>query len=528
MFTGIHVKASKSLILRFFALFLIITVQASVIPPAFSYDFSKKRFAVGVKKVAAIAIQFPDMAPSSTIGDLRHRIFDDMGDYYQNVSYGQMSITGEIADAWVSLSRNMSYYGNFNGANAHSEGAQVLIRDALEDSNGLLNFSLFDYVLVVHTGDDEARSQNLTDIWSWGFWDGLSASAKDGTVFNQGAVVSELDGLGTFCHEFGHILGLPDLYDTDPNSTRDFVAYWDLMAKGSYNGVPEGTRPAHISAWGKIFLGWINESQIVQTMADTSINVTIGPLEVVSEETKAVRISIAPKFYYLIEVRIDENLPGQGVLITRINETKNSGQGIVEVIDSKNSTELLFDAVFNVGDFFEETEHQFTVKVAARLKDSSLTVQISNKLVPHVKMAAPDRIEAYQEVRIEAQVVNYNATPLQGLATILFVNGEMHQTRVTDANGTVVYILNFGLLSTGKRSITISVVGGDRFIDNQIDQILEVTIPWWFIPLITSVAVLALVVTGILYWRSRTIRQRTNNPERLATPLSLLFFLRKH
>jgi hypothetical protein len=233
--------------------------------------------------------------------------------------------------------------------------------------------------------------------------------------------------------------------------------------------------------------------------------VTIEPLEAASEGTKAVRVAIAPTFYYLIEVRIDENLPGQGVLITRINETRNSGQGIVEVIDSKNLTKTLFDAIFHVVDFFEETEHQFTVRVLEKLGNSSFIVQVSNKLVPYVKVIAPTRIEAYQEARIEARVVSYNATPLQGLVTTLFVNGERHQTLVTDTNGTVVYVLNFNLLSTGKKEIILSVAGRDYFVDNQVEQILEVTIPWWFFPLLVVISILLVAV--VLYLGLRMSRQ---------------------
>jgi len=480
------------------------------------YDFSFRRPALGTKRVAAIAVQFLDIPPSSAIVDLKSRIFDKMNSYYQNVSYGKMNITGDIVNTWILLPHNMSYYGNYNGTNAHSEGAQTLIRDALMNSDGLLNFSLFDYVLVVHAGKDEATSGNLSDIWSWGFWDGLSAFAKQGKVFNQGAVVSAFDELGTFCHEFGHVLGLPDLYNYDKNSSQVFMGNWDLMDAGNYNGDPSGSHPAHISSWGKIFLGWINDTQVTEVELGTTANLTIEPLEANSEGIKVIRISIAPKLYYLIEARVDTNLPDQGVLVTLVNETRNSGEGIVEVIDSKNSTLGLSDAALHVGDCFEETQHMFTVKVL-KSDNSSSTVQISNKLVPHSTVVIPSRTEAYEDIRIEARIVAYNGTPLQGLVTTLFINGKRQQSLITDANGTVVYVINFDLLSMGKKDITIIVTGGDFFLDSQTDSTLEVIFPIW---LLITLAIVTPIIVGaiILYVMPRLIYRINHVPVRWLVP----------
>lgn len=503
-FATIHVKIQRLVFFTFLLLLLATTFSGYLILPSLCYDFSVKRPASGTKKVAAIPVQFPDMPPSSAIVDLERRIFDEMNAYYQNVSYGRMNITGDIVNAWIPLPHNMSYYGNYNGTNASPDGAQTLIKDTLASSDGRLDFSLFDYVLVIHTGKDEATSGNVTDIWSWGFWDGLSAFTKEGKVFSQGAVVSEFDELGTFCHEFGHILGLPDLYNYDHTSSKVFMGNWDLMDAGNYNGDPSGSKPAHISSWGKIFLDWINDPQVTEVKLGTSSNLTIEPLETNSEGVKAIEISIAPKLYYLIEKRVDDNLPDQGILVTLVNETKNSGDGIVEVIDSKNSTLTLTDAAFHVGDCFEETQHLFTVKVL-KSDNSSSTLQVSNKLVPHTNVVMPGEVEAYQDVRIEARVIAYNATPLQELVTTLFIDGKRRQSLVTDADGTVIYVLNFDLFSMGKKSIMLTVAGGDYFIDGQVDQVLEVKMPWFFYPFVLFVL---LIFTSAIafYVRSRMTR----------------------
>lgn len=479
----------------------MIVFSVQTILPSHCYDFSIGRPELGTKKVAAIPVQFPDMAPSRSIDDLRSLIFNEMNSYYQNVSYGKMSITGDIVNTWISMPHNMSYYGDHNGTNDNSDGAQALIRDALANSDGLMNFSQFDYVLVVHAGEDQATSGNLMDIWSYGFWDGLSAFSKEGKMFNQGAVVSEFDALGAFCHEFGHILGLPDLYNYDKNSSNVFMGNWDLMAQGGYNG--QGSHPAQISSWGKIFLGWINDTQVIKVKLGTAENLTIEPLETNSEGIKAINISIAPKLYYLIEARIDTNLPDQGILVTLVNETRNSGEGIVEVIDSKNSSLGLANAALHVGDCFEETQHMFTVTVL-KSDNSSSTVLISNKLVPHFTVVMPSKAEACEDAKIEVRIVAYNGTPLQGLVTTLFINGERQQSLITDANGTVVYSKNFDLLSMGKKNITVTVTGGDFFLDSQTDLTLEVTFPIWLLVTLT-ILILLIASAIVLYVRSRLI-----------------------
>ena len=483
-------------------LFLAIAFLGQPTFTAICYDFSVKKPAIGEKKVAVIAVQFPDTPASSTIDYLRHRVFVEMNNYYQIVSYGKLNITGDFVSTWINMAHNMSHYGNYNGTNNHSEGARHLIADALENSEGCMNFSQFDCVIIIHAGKDEAIS-NLTDnIWSYGFWEGLEASTNDGHIFNQGAVVSEFDEVGMYCHEFGHILGLPDLYNTNSNSSKPhFMGKWDLMDAGNYNGDPQGANPAQISSWGKIFLEWIEDSQVALNRLDTAKNFTLEPLETNSEGIKAINISIAPKLYYLIEARVGDNLPDQGVLMTFVNETRDSGEGIVEVIGSENSTQTLDDAALHAGDYFEETQYRFTVRVLT-FDNSSYVVEVSNKLIPRINVTMPSEIEAYQEARI----VNFNATPLQGLATTLFINGEKHQTLITDSNGTVVYFLSpFSLCAIGTKSVTIRVNGGEYFMDSQFDQILDVIIPRWFIPSI--IGAISLLLIAFFYFKPRKDRR---------------------
>ena len=76
--------------------------------------------------------------------------------------------------------------------------------------------------------------------------------------------------IGVFAHEYGHALGLPDLYDTDYSSNG--IGDWSLMAGGSYNYIVRGgDSPAHLDAWCKYSLGWVTPTQVSGTLTNESI-----------------------------------------------------------------------------------------------------------------------------------------------------------------------------------------------------------------------------------------------------------------
>ena len=101
----------------------------------------------------------------------------------------------------------------------------------------------------------------------------------DGKEINNYACSSELDsnkelcGIGTLCHEFGHVMGLPDYYDTkySVNSNSHLIPNtWDIMDYGSYNG--EGHCPPNYNPWSKYFFGWIDPINPGQESTSCTLN----------------------------------------------------------------------------------------------------------------------------------------------------------------------------------------------------------------------------------------------------------------
>ncbi|MBR4547272.1 MAG: immune inhibitor A, partial [Paludibacteraceae bacterium] len=151
----------------------------------------------------------------------------------------------------------------------------------------------------------------------------------DGKRLNSYACSGEIeyyskqhDGIGTFCHEFGHVLGLRDHYATDDGNHKT-LGFWDTMDAGPYNN--EGNTPPLFSAYEQFFLGWLTPVVISDTGSYS--------LNALTQEQKAYLLCAGgthnligndpnPTTFYMLENRQqdgwDAYLPGHGLLLTKI------------------------------------------------------------------------------------------------------------------------------------------------------------------------------------------------------------------
>ena len=138
-------------------------------------------------------------------------------------------------------------------------------------------------------------------------------------------ITTDPSPMGLYAHEFGHILGLPDLYDRDDtNGDSEGIGEWCLMASGNWLGW-YGDTPAHMSAWCKIQMGWIEP--IVSNAQET--NVAIAQLATSPTAIKVWEDDYRSSRYFLIENRqqygFDSNLNGAGLMIYHVNENRTAG-----------------------------------------------------------------------------------------------------------------------------------------------------------------------------------------------------------
>ncbi len=248
--------------------------------------------------------------------------FNRMARYYEAQSSGRYSVEGDTT-AWVKVPFNQARYGRNYCGDIVCGTTRLLIRDALAfwvdgqlksgrtmdqikayladfdvqdryDLDGDGDFTepdgFIDHFQIVHAGGDEASADPVYGedaIWSHRSYAAVQAGGPFGeTGVNIGSglvdagqsipnnptglwvgdytIQPENGGLGVFAHEFGHDLGLPDLYDTSGNTggAENSTAFWSLMSSGANigDGSPDGIgdAPVDMGTWEKLQLGWLD------------------------------------------------------------------------------------------------------------------------------------------------------------------------------------------------------------------------------------------------------------------------------
>jgi len=257
-------------------------------------------------------------------------------DYYLDNSFDQLTINSTIV-GWFHAANSMETYGA-NDIYGNDINPRLLVQEAIDAAeNAGLDFSQFDNdddgkvdaVTVIHAGYGEEAGAGSNTIWSHRWNLGSYKRTYDGVEINEYTIVPELFGnlgnmitsIGVICHEFGHILGLPDLYDTDGGS--EGVGEWDLMGSGSWNNL--GRTPSNLSAWCKVFLGWQTPQVISSPTKHDLLNS--------SQNNISYRINTPhSNEYFLLENRqsigFDAALPGTGLCVWHINTNKTTSSHI--------------------------------------------------------------------------------------------------------------------------------------------------------------------------------------------------------
>lgn len=295
-------------------------------------------------KGLVLLVNFSDKSfqtPQSTINDMMNKegYTDDYGsigsarDYFIDQSYGQFRPTFDVIGP-VTLKRNMSYYGK-NDSYGQDSYPDLMVSEACEaaSSEGLVDMSDYDLdgdgwvdlVYVIYAGYAESSGAASNTIWphAWYIYQGAGRTVEvDGVCLDAYACSSELngtsgsdvDGIGTFVHEYSHTLGLPDFYDIDYSGGMG-MDYWSVMDSGCYG--EDGYIPINYNAYERAFCGWITFNELA---APTSITMP----ELHSDRTAAYRISSTDDNQYItLETRKregwDKSLESEGMMVVAID-----------------------------------------------------------------------------------------------------------------------------------------------------------------------------------------------------------------
>ncbi|MFH1070482.1 MAG: M6 family metalloprotease domain-containing protein [Candidatus Glassbacteria bacterium] len=269
-----------------------------------------------------------------------------MTTYFNEVSYRQFRLSGDIY-GWFETEHPEEYYAE----NVFPQNRSGYVVDVIAAADRSVDFRKYDNdgpdgqpnsgdddgyidaVMVVYPGDKSANSLliGMSGLGKYEYTtNDLSASGK-GLKVSTSAILSELwqypdsAGLikvGVACHEFAHVLGLPDLYDYSGLSLG--LGVWCEMAEGVY--LPGASFP-HLSAWCKIQLGWA--SPIV---LEENRSVFIDPVEDFPEIYLVWEDGYRLSRYFLLENRqkigFDSGLPGSGLLIYHVDEYQRFGKAL--------------------------------------------------------------------------------------------------------------------------------------------------------------------------------------------------------
>jgi len=298
-----------------------------------------------------VLMEFPDMKFRYSSGDfeaLYNRVgYGEEGqhgsvrDYFKEVSYGKLILESIVVGPFTA-SHGYAYYGEASGdplrvcdlaAEALAAAKAAGLDFSRCDADGDGEIDGFDMIHAGWGAEAQANAAYSDYIWAQS-WDLRSPVTYDGVCIAAYHTEGELRGeesvtpdgitaVGSICHETGHVLGLPDLYDTDGSSSG--IGRFCLMASGSWCGPDDdGTTPCHPSAWCKAFLGWLEPTEI--TEADSYA------LPQVEDHPVAAKLHgkfTSDKEYFLLENRqgtgFDSCLPGtkRGLLIWHVDETQS-------------------------------------------------------------------------------------------------------------------------------------------------------------------------------------------------------------
>jgi M6 family metalloprotease-like protein len=286
-------------------------------------DFIKQPFKVGI-----ILVEFADVKhkPAHTplfyqtyyFADRTYRRTPSGGsspgsvaDYFAEQSHGTFKMAGKAFD-WVGTAEPRSFF--LGKKTSDKEARQKLLTGSMESirkRDGEKALDGFDAFCFIYAGS--MKGAHTGDLL-WAHRSSLGNPRKSYQI------TSEVETINVSCHEFGHIIGLPDFYqkkDKDGNVTREGLGTWCTMASGS-----RGEKPRHLGCWCKMRLGWLTPKVIEPA---ESRRYMLRPIE--SHVQDCLVVEASDTEYYMLENRqkIGFDTPvTPGLYIVRVNVVKNS------------------------------------------------------------------------------------------------------------------------------------------------------------------------------------------------------------
>jgi M6 family metalloprotease-like protein len=280
-------------------------------------------------RLAILGIEYPDVKHNPKIADADweaslfsagtytdksatgQKAHGSMADYYREISYGRFKVEGKFA-GWVEVSKKRMDYSTGSGTSVREKtGLLTEAMDKYLAKHGKDALKGYDGVFFLFAGGRVQTTRGSL------YWPHRSSFRHDGRMWPY-FIVQEggdrMTDISVFCHEFGHMLGLPDLYARPEVPGMEGVGVWCAMSQQLPNG-----RPQHFSAWCKEQLGWVTPAVVDPRVRQ---KVVLAPIEDDPANCLKVPVRADGSEYLLLEVRkkkgFDTELPAEGLLVWRV------------------------------------------------------------------------------------------------------------------------------------------------------------------------------------------------------------------
>ncbi len=289
----------------------------------------RPRFQKSVYRLAVIPIEYADVKHNPTIKTTDWEeslyskstytgktcitgqpVYGSLNDFYLEQSSGAFHVEGKCFD-WVEVSKNRADYSQGTGTGPARNLLLTEAMDKLQTRDGATALDGYDGVLFLYAGSRVATNRGGI------YWPHRSTVAYRGKRWAYFIVPEggpRMTNISVFCHEFGHMLGLPDLYARPENPGSEGLGTWCLMSNQLGNG-----RPEHMSAWCKEQMGWLTPAVLDPTVKQKLI---LRPVEQSPKECYKVLLRPDGSEYLLLENRrktgFDTSLAAEGLLIWRV------------------------------------------------------------------------------------------------------------------------------------------------------------------------------------------------------------------
>ena len=335
--------------------------------------------------------------------------------YFKDCSYGKFTPTFDVVGP-VKLPKPQTYYG------AGDDNITDLMTDACNAVDNEVDFSQYDangdgmvdLVYIIYAGHSaNYRGNTSTDIWPKSGTTILSKSF-DGKSIRRYGVSNELagrenkkkeketiNGIGLFCHEFSHTLGLPDIYALPGTPAADQdnqgMELWDLMDGGTE--VQGGRVPSPYLAWEREAMGWMTIDKLTSDQQVTDLK----SLENGGKAYKILNKNVANEFIVLQSIQQGGWYQGwtktqipKGLLVYRISyphdkvnifDFPNNDKGKPRVIVVPADGEVL-SAMNSGGDF------------------NKYITNLTNDLYPLGNKNSIDEFKMYDGSKLKCKIIN--------------------------------------------------------------------------------------------------------------------------